>query len=466
MVQETKVKAASSESTPLTKNPISAKDCAGTNLDTTSHIDTDILPDVTVAAGPSGSTEDLPDVTASGSLPPASFDSHYDEPGAPEGLSIGDLPSNLRTYAGDLDFRRDRYDEADLRFENQAPMSLPTRQRYRPGPGDFMMSASPSGRQSSYQFPPRSHFLREHAAPSTNQSGRGRTDQSGRGRTAYPEVFELQISIFREVLSLTLFNEFIPEITKMLRLAMREERVDVQGVHKNLHDFGVMLTFHVRPYNYMDERMVTQVRNQMLKLAWEWRSYYDSDTYETLYFFLETCEVNLCRITQKEPRNASGRNNSMHGGSFDEYRQKKPSKQPKNHRSRQNLVKKEYEAVKELLGKYLIPDKTYLRGKKVAFIQVKCPTALRKNATFISSIVEDSSVKITRATVPLSRKKEGQLKGFLVYLETETEDCVRHIIEELFTQEYKDAGIKCKYGVFNKKSEDSNSAPAPKATEV
>lgn len=156
----------------------------------------------------------------------------------------------------------------------------------------------------------------------------------------------------------------------------------------------------------------------------------------------------------------------MRGGSFDEFRGKKPSKQPKNHRSRQNLVKKEYEAVKELLGEFLIPDKTYLRGKKVAFIQVKCPTALRKNAAFITSIVEDSNVKITRATVPLSRKKEGQLKGFLVYLETATEDCVRHVIENLFTQEYKDAGIKCKYGVFNKKSEDSNSAPEPKATEV
>merc|ERR1719220_2607218 len=183
-------------------------------------------------------------------------------------------------------------------------MSLPTRQRYRPGHSGFMVS-SPSGRQDSYEFPPRQHFLREHAAaPSSNRS-------SGRGRTAYPEVFELQISIFREVRSLTLFNEFIPEITKMLRLAMREERIDVQGVHKNLHDFGVVLTFHVRPYNYMHERMVTQVRSQMLKLAWEWRNYYDSDTYETLYFFLETCEVNLCRITRKEPRNSSSRSSSI-----------------------------------------------------------------------------------------------------------------------------------------------------------
>jgi len=155
---------------------------------------------------------------------------------------------------------------------------------------------------------------------------------------------------------------------------------------------------------------------------------------------------------------------------FVEYR-KKPAKQPKNHRSRQNLVKKEYEAVKELLNEFLIADKTYLRGKKVAFIQVKCPTALKKNAAFITSIVKDANVTITRATVPLSRKKEGQLKGFLVYLETKTEDCVKYIIENLFTQEYKDAGIKCKYGVFSKKTEDSSnpgpaSAEAPAATQI
>jgi len=59
-------------------------------------------------------------------------------------------------------------------------------------------------------------------------------------------------------------------------------------------------------------------------------------------------------------------------------------------------------------------------------------------------------------------------------LETETEDCVKYIIENLFTQEYKDAGIKCKYGVFSKKTEDSNSnsnpgpasAEAPAATQI
>jgi len=237
--------------------------------------------------------------------------------------------------------------------------------------------------------------------------------------------------------------------------------VEVQGVHKNQH-YGVVLTFHVRPYNYMNEKMVTQYRSQMLKLAWDWRNYYDNprsnyhadqETYDTLYFFLENCEVNLCKITRKERLAAKG---ALRGGFDDQFR-KKPVKQPKNHRSRQNLVKKEYEAVKDLLDKFLIADKTYLRGKKVAFIQVKCPNALKKNAAFITSIVKDPNVDITRATVPLSRKKEGQLKGFLVYLETEREECVTYIIENLFTQEYKDAGIKCKYGVFKKKDEtDSN----------
>jgi hypothetical protein len=480
MVQETKVKVTPVESTSAKQSPISAKDVKAFDCspDTSPafqefntvagvNVDTDVLPDVGSAAGPSGSTDELPDVTASGSLPPpGSFDSY--EPGAPEDLKLSE--ERMRTYAGG--FRRDIYNDDELRFGHAPPMSLPTRQRYRPSYDPMMSNPSPRSGASSYQFPPRSHthFLREHG-PSSNSSGR--SSNSGRGRTAYPELFELRITIFREVLSLTLFNQFIPEITKMLRLAMREERVDVQGVHKNPHDFGVVLTFYVRPYNYMHEKMVTQVRSQLLKLAWEWRNYYDNprygddaETYETLYYFLETCEVNLCRMTRNQ------RQKHMRTG-FEEYR-KKPAKQPKNHRSRQNLVKKEYEAVKELLGEFLIADKTYLRGKKVAFIQVKCPTALKKNAAFITSIVKDSNVTITRATVPLSRKKEGQLKGFLVYLETETEDCVKYIIENLFTQEYKDAGIKCKYGVFSKKTEDSNSnsnpgpasAEAPAATQI
>lgn len=474
MVQETKVKVTAAEPSQAKQSPISAADVKAFDCspdsspkfqefkDTVagSNLDPDVLPDVSSAAGPSGSTDDLPDVTASGSLPPpGSFDSY--EPGAPEDLKIRE---GLHTYAGG--FRgRDMYDDDELRFGHQAPMSLPTRQRYRPSYDPMMSSPPPHSAASSYQFPPRSHFLREHGPSSSNSDRNGSGRAPNRGRTAYPQLFEIRITVFREVRSLTLFNQFIPEITKMLRLAMREERVDVQGVHKNPHDFGVVLTFHVRPYNYMHEKMVTQIRSQMLKLAWEWRNYYDNpryddqaDTYETLYFFLETCEVNLCRMTRKD-RLASGK----HLRSFDSF--KKPTKQPKNHRSRQNLVKKEYEAVKELLGEYLIADKTYLRGKKVAFIQVKCPTALKKNAAFITSIVNDDNVRISRATVPLSRKKEGQLKGFLVYLETETEECVKYIIENLFTQEYKDAGIKCKYGVFSKKSEEnSNSNAGPPAS--
>lgn len=476
MVQK-ETKAKSKDLTPLTQNPISSKevkafDCSPDSSpafkefkDTLAgSIDTDILPeilpDVTQVA-PTGTMDDLPEVTESGSMPPASFDSY--EPGAREDL---DLPREaVRTYAGpagdasEFDFRRGRYNNDDLAFGHQAPMSLPTPQRFHDQYDPPMMSnPPPRSPGSSYQFPPRSHthFLREHGS-----SPRGtRRNNRDRGHTAYPELFELRITIYREVRSLTLFNQFIPEITKMLRLAMREERVEVQGVHKNPHDFGVVLTFHVRPYNYMNEKMVTRYRSQMLKFAWDWRNYYDNprsnyhddhETYDTLYFFLENCEVNLCRMTRKERLAAKG---SLR--SFDEFR-KKPAKQPKNHRSRQNLVKKEYEAVKDLLDKYLIADKTYLRGKKVAFIQVKCPAALKKNAAFITSIVKDPNVDITRATVPLSRKKEGQLKGFLVYLETEREECVTYIIENLFTQEYKDAGIKCKYGVFKKKDDaDSN----------
>lgn len=373
----------------------------------------DVLPEV-VTTKSTNEDNNLPPVRSGSQPGPDEFESYdFDEH---RDLM---LPNNVRTYAGGQFYR-------ETELPSLGPMSLPNRQRYRPEYDSVLGATSPRSPSSAYQFAPRSHFLRSH---------------SGRGRTAYPVLFELRIKIFREIQNLALFNQYIPEITKILRLTLREERVDVQGVQKHPQGLGVTLTFHIYPHNFMDENLVGEIRRSMLQTSWDWREYYATETYDTLYFFLENCEVILCRMMGNR-RGFRGRGND---------KKQFAVKNQRNHRSRQNLVKREYETVKKLLQQWLVADKTYLRGRKVAFIQVKCPGALKKNAAFISSIVNDENVTICRATVPLSRKKEGQLKGFLVYLETSKEEDVTYIMENLFTEEYQSSGIKCKYGVFSSK---------------
>merc|ERR1719197_1493762 len=110
----------------------------------------------------------------------------------------------------------------------------------------------------------------------------------------------------------------------------------------------------------------------------------------------------------------------------------------KNYRARQDLVQSKRLAVQNLLGERLIPDEKmiYLRGPKVLFIPSKSPNSLMKIADFVKDIDEDPNVTIKRAALPLSRKNEFQLKGFLAYLELDSEEEVNYVRTEIYEKKY------------------------------
>lgn len=123
-----------------------------------------------------------------------------------------------------------------------------------------------------------------------------------------------------------------------------------------------------------------------------------------------------------------------------------------NYRARQDLVQSKRQAVKDLLGDRLIPDEKmiYLRGPKVLFIPSKSPNSLMKIADFIKDIDDDPNVRIMRAALPLSRKNEFQLKGFLAYLEMENEQQVKYVQDNIYQKKYKAFFQKCVAAEFKK----------------
>jgi len=124
----------------------------------------------------------------------------------------------------------------------------------------------------------------------------------------------------------------------------------------------------------------------------------------------------------------------------------------KNYRARQDLVQTKRAAVQALLGDRLIPDEKmiYLRGPKVLFIPSKSPNSLTKIADFVKEIDDDPKVTIKRAALPLSRKNEFQLKGFLAYLEMESEEQVEYVRNEIYEKKYKSYFQKCVAAEFKK----------------
>lgn len=131
----------------------------------------------------------------------------------------------------------------------------------------------------------------------------------------------------------------------------------------------------------------------------------------------------------------------------------------KNYRARQDLVEKKRAAVQALLGDRLIPDEKmiYLRGPKVLFIPSKSPNSLTKIADFVKEIDEDPKVTIKRAALPLSRKNEFQLKGFLAYLEMENEEQVNYVRTEIYEKKYKQYFQKCVAAEFKKSFKNEKS---------
>jgi len=131
----------------------------------------------------------------------------------------------------------------------------------------------------------------------------------------------------------------------------------------------------------------------------------------------------------------------------------------KNYRARQDLVQTKRAAVQALLGDRLIPDEKmiYLRGPKVLFIPSKSPNSLTKIADFVKEIDEDPKVTIKRAALPLSRKNEFQLKGFLAYLEMENEEQVNYVRTEIYEKKYKTYFQKCVAAEFKKSFKNEKS---------
>jgi len=136
--------------------------------------------------------------------------------------------------------------------------------------------------------------------------------------------------------------------------------------------------------------------------------------------------------------------------------------QSKNYRARQDLVQTKRAAVQALLGNRLIPDEKmiYLRGPKVLFIPSKSPNSLTKIADFVREIDEDPSVTIKRAALPLSRKNEFQLKGFLAYLELESEEQVNYVRTQIYEKKYKAYFQKCVAAEFKKSFKEKSGLDA------
>jgi len=127
---------------------------------------------------------------------------------------------------------------------------------------------------------------------------------------------------------------------------------------------------------------------------------------------------------------------------------------PKDYRARQNLVQLKHNTALALLRPWLLDEseeKIYLRGDNVAFIQVKCPRALHVVDDFLERILNDESIEIEKCTAPLSRKRQGQLKGYLLYLQCKTAANVARI-DEIFNQGFADSGLKCKTARFEKRA--------------
>jgi len=131
---------------------------------------------------------------------------------------------------------------------------------------------------------------------------------------------------------------------------------------------------------------------------------------------------------------------------------------PTDYRARQNLVQLKHDRALALLKPWLLDEteeKIYLRGDNVSFIQVKCPRALHAVDDFLERILNDESIEIVHCTAPLSRKRQGQLKGYLLYLQCKTAANVARI-NEIFEKDFAKSGLKCKIARFEKLDSESS----------
>jgi len=121
----------------------------------------------------------------------------------------------------------------------------------------------------------------------------------------------------------------------------------------------------------------------------------------------------------------------------------------KTFRSRQEAVQKRRAEISAILGtKRLVKSDHYLRGENVLFIPTKSPKALDNIVPFVQEIEKHHIPTVIRGSLPLSRKNEYQLKGFLVYLELENKKQVDFVIAEIYKKKFASAFQKCTPALF------------------
>lgn len=152
------------------------------------------------------------------------------------------------------------------------------------------------------------------------------------------------------------------------------------------------------------------------------------------------------------PRNWN-KNNRKNSGSTN----KKGRPITKTFRSRQEAVQKRRAEISAILGnKRLVKSDHYLRGENVLFIPTKSPKALDNIVPFVQEIEKHSIPTVIRGSLPLSRKNEYQLKGFLVYLELEDKKQVDFVIAEIYKKKFASAFQKCTPALFKNSTEGDN----------
>lgn len=125
--------------------------------------------------------------------------------------------------------------------------------------------------------------------------------------------------------------------------------------------------------------------------------------------------------------------------------EKEPVKQTElpEYRRRQVLVKEMHDWVAQKLKDVLLPEEQCLRGERVLFIPCKSPKSLNNVQILVNELLGDKRLKLTRASLPFSRKNQKQFKGFLLYLEFATMRQVEVVKDEIFQNKFSKIFQKC-----------------------
>jgi len=272
------------------------------------------------------------------------------------------------------------------------------------------------------------------------------TRHASRKRVEFPEAHAVAVTVEVQNRNLV-FNvdETGMDLANVMRYVLREKRVYFLESHRPNRDV-TLLTFHVDPFEPL-------VPSEAGFLKCEMRDFVKMQENWTLFWLLDTCSLTIQYYQPKRFNTRRFRDPLMLASNNLPRKDRVPQKQQAGFKARQRLVKQTYTEIADMFEGKLVNEQEYLRGDNVAFIQVKSPSALRNIKRFVEKLLQDESIEIIRVTMPHSRKRQGQRKGFLLYVECATEEQNRYLCETFYTEEFKEVGIKCKTAVFEKQSE-------------